>query len=132
MSISWWTFFINIVLRFWCYYIINLFSINILLLVWSNFINFVKTESNIWIEPYSLTTWNDFLLLIFCLIFLVFRLIDDIKVFISIVNVLSILFLLKFVDQIHPSTLIIILLNLILLSLFNITLILSIHLRLIL
>lgn len=131
--INWWSFFIYIFFMFGCHLVfMNLFDINFLLLIWSNSINFIETESNIWIEPYSFTTWNNCLLLIFYLIFLIWRLIYDIKVFISIVNlVFSILIVLKLIHQVHSFTLITILLNLILLSLLNITLILSIHLRII-
>ena len=108
---------------------IKFFSIYILLLVWSEFINLIKTESNIWIESYILTTWDDFLLLIFLLNRLVD---DDIKIFISIVNASFIFILMKFIHQIDPSTFISILLNFILLPFLNITLVLSIQLRLLL
>lgn len=108
---------------------IKFFSIYILLLVWSEFINLIKTESNIGIESYILTTWDDFLLLIFLLNRLVD---DDIKIFISIVNASFIFILMKFIHQIDPSTFISILLNFILLPFLNITWVLSIQLRLVL
>lgn len=132
--VSYWSFFSSIIFWFWCQSIIGWFIFYVLLIL-SYFINLIKTKPNIWIEL-NLLFWFLHFPLIIILTFLITKLMYLFSIFSIILipncRLTLILKLLKFIHQIYPSTLKIPLLNFILISFFNITLILSIHLRLIL